>query len=138
LPASDANNWRSASSESGFATPGQKNSNAASQKTNDHAFAVDPEIFIPGYGQPDFASISYSLETGGMLANIRVVDSRGLLVKTIAQSSLLGTNGLFRWDGDRDDGNRARIGSYMILIELFDKSGSLRTIRKRVAIAGTF
>ena len=138
-PGDDSANWKSASGSAGFATPGYANSNNIhSVNGDDSEIRVEPEVFVAGNGQPDFAAIHYSFERANQVANILIFDSSGRQTRTIAQNALLGTSGFFRWDGDLDDGTRARVGSYMIKVELFDRTGSTKVILKRVVLAGRF
>lgn len=136
--AHEAQNWKSASADAGFATPGYANANARAEGNADGAITVEPEIFIPLSGQPDFAQIRYSLDRGGYVANIKIIDVQGREVKRLANNELLGTEGFFRWDGDLDSGYQARIGAYMVWVEVFDSTGTVKTFRKRVVVAGEF
>ncbi|MDL5048582.1 lamin tail domain-containing protein [Oscillatoria amoena NRMC-F 0135] len=102
----DPNNWKSAASVVGFATPGLPNSNSINTKAIRGEINVEPELFIPLLGQPDFTEIRYSFEQGGKVANIKILDQQGREVKRIANNETLATDGFYRWDGDRDDGTR--------------------------------
>jgi hypothetical protein len=134
--ATDApDNWKSASTTAGYATPGYINSHARPLVLLDDAIVVTPEIFIPIRGQPDFTEIHYRLDPGGYAANVRIVDPHGRIICTLANNAWLGSEGFLRWDGDCDDGTKARVGYYMVWIELIDAAGNVQTIRKRVAIA---
>lgn len=135
----DDQNWKSASSTVGFATPGFLNSNSRSDFTiPEESVKIVPEIFIPATGQPDFAQIHYKFDKGGYVANVSIYDPAGHLIKQIANNELLGTEGVLRWDGDRNDGYKARVGYYMIWFEIFDETGLVKTFRKRLAIATKF
>jgi Lamin Tail Domain len=138
-PTSEDQNWKSASSLIGFATPGYLNSNSkADVNLPDESVRIDPEIFNPVIGQPDFTQIHYKFDKGGYVASIQVYDDRGHLIKQIANNALLGTEGVLRWDGDRDDGQKARTGYYMVWFEVFDETGVVKTFRKRLAIVSRF
>lgn len=132
-------NWRSANASAYFATPGLVNSNTgAPSMIPDESVQVEPEIFQPVAGQPDFTEIKYQFDRGGFLANVRVFDPQGRTVKEIANNETLGTEGFFRWDGDQANGTKASIGYYMIWMEIYDETGMVKTFKKRVAIAGRF
>ncbi|MEJ7643067.1 MAG: lamin tail domain-containing protein [Chryseolinea sp.] len=132
-------NWKSASERSGFATPGYLNSNDyPGSASPPEAVTIDPRAFIPKNGQPDYTRIQYSFEQGGYVANVKVYDNRGRLIKKIANNEILGTEGALRWDGDTEDGLKARVGYYMIWFEVFDASGNVRVIRKSVAVGAGF
>jgi hypothetical protein len=137
--ASTAQNWKSASSTVGFATPGYTNSNALPEmSTISPVLSVEPEIFDPLGGQNNFALIHYNFENGGQVANVKVFDSQGRLTKEIANNDVVGTRGFYRWDGDRNDGTKAAIGYYLVWFEVFDDAGGVRNFRLPVAIASTF
>lgn len=132
-------NWKSASSTVGFATPGYLNSNARAEALlNDGAVTVDPEIFEPLSGLSDFTRINYQFDQGGFVANVKVYDPQGREIKKLAENEILGSEGFFRWDGDDNNGLKARMGFYMIWFQVFDDKGTVQTFKKRVAIAGKF
>lgn len=138
LATDNGQNWKSASAQHGFATPGYLNSNARPEQSFDTNITIQPEAFVPGYGQPDFTQIHYQFDQGNFVANVKIYDAQGRVVKSIAENQLLGSSGFFRWDGDRDDGARCRIGNYLVWFEVFNSEGVAKTIRKRVAVAGRF
>ena len=131
-------NWKSASASVGFATPGYLNSNSVQSSENSEAVKVEPEIFDPLGIHPNFALIHYTFDQGGNVANVKVFDSQGHMIKDLANNDILGTTGFYRWDGDRDDGTKARIGYYMIWFEIFNEQGVVKKFQKRVAIAAAF
>lgn len=133
----DASNWQSASASAGFATPGYANSNARGEILSDQV-TVDPEIFEPLSGQPAFTQIHYNFSSGGYVANVKILDAQGREVKQLANNSTLGTSGFFRWDGDMNNGSKARTGYYIVWIEIFNTSGRVDSFRKRVIIASRF
>jgi len=138
-PTNDSNNWKSASTTSGYATPGFINSNTtAGSVLSGEEVVVSPEVFIPASGTPNFTEIQYKFNQGGYIANVNVYDANGLLIKKVANNELLGTEGFLRWDGDRDDGTKARIGYYLVSFEVFNAAGVVKTFRKRLAVAAKF
>lgn len=138
-PTQDANNWKSASTHSNYATPGYVNSQVRLSNTpNDGEVTVVPELFEPVYGQPDFTEIQYQFGTSGHVANVKIVDTQGRVVKELATNVLLGTSGVFRWDGDTDSGAKARIGYYMVWMEVYDNGGKVTNYRKRIGVVARF
>lgn len=128
-------NWRSASANAGFATPGYVNSNVRNGiLVDDGSVMIEPEIIQPHVIAQDFTRITYRFDQGGLVANVKIFDPQGRSVKEIAENQLLGPEGFFRWDGDLDNGSRARTGYYIVWFEVFDASGLLKTFRKRVAV----
>ena len=138
-PTTSGQNWKSASASVGFATPGYLNSNS----THDlpvlpEPLKVEPEIFNPTDGQPDFTQIHYHFDQGGYVANVKIFDPQGHLIKQLANNDVLGTTGFYRWDGDREDGSKVRVGYYMVWFEIFNEHGVTRKYQKRVAVATRF
>jgi hypothetical protein len=134
----DPQNWNSAAATAGFATPGFANSNSRNLQESSTTISVDPEIFIPESGQPGFTQIHYRFEQGGRVANVKILDAQGRLIREVANNISLGTEGFFRWDGDHTNGTRARVGYYVVWFEVFSDKGDVQTFRKRVAIATRF
>jgi Lamin Tail Domain/Bacterial Ig-like domain len=135
-PTQDPNNWRSASQAENFATPGYKNSSSTDGLAiADGEVIVDPEIFSPQVVPTDFTTITYRFSQSGFVANASIYDHQGRVIKSLANNEVLGTEGFFRWDGDRDDGGRARAGYYVAFVEVFNATGQVSTFRKRVVVA---
>ncbi len=133
----DPDNWTSASSQSGFGTPGLPNSQQRKSEVSPGTVTVVPEIFTPGLSPASFVQIIYTDAFQGAIANVRVYDREGHMVRTIANNEILGAGNFFRWDGDRDDGMKARMGYYFVWFEAFDNSGTVITARKRVIVAAS-
>ncbi len=134
-PAIISDNWKSASSTAGFATPGYLNSNARPENLFDeNAILIEPEIFSPNVPGLDFAQINYRFDQSALAANIKIVDHQGRLIKEVANNETLSFEGFFRWDGDRDDGTKARMGYYFVWFETFNLDGAVKTYRKRVVV----
>jgi hypothetical protein len=130
----EKNNWQSANSILGFATPGYLNSNARPETTIDEArVVIEPEVFSP---DTEFAKINFRFDQSGFSANVKVFDQQGRLVKTIANNETLNHEGFFRWDGDREDGIKARFGYYVVWFEIFDPGGFSKIYRNRVVVTG--
>ena len=132
----DQNNWRSASQAENFATPGYKNSASTDGLSiTEGEVVVAPEIFSPQVAPADFTTISYRFSQSGFVANASIYDHQGRIIKSLANNEVLGVEGFFRWDGDRDDGGRARSGYYFAFVEVFNASGQVSTFQKRVVVA---
>jgi flagellar hook assembly protein FlgD len=61
--------------------------------------------------------------------------SDGREIRQLANNTTLATSGFFRWDGDTQDGTKARVGYYVVWVEVFSASGKVETFRKRVVVA---
>ena len=136
-PTQNPENWKSASSTSGFATPGYQNSNRQPNRLSGEV-TVRPEIFMPILGQPDFTEIHYQFKQGGRVGTIKILNTRGQLIKQIATNATLGAEGFFRWDGDQENGAKARIGYYVVWFQVYGLDGEVEIYRKRVIVTTHF
>lgn len=136
-PSNDPTNWHSASATSGFGTPGYENSQNATTIIPSSSFTVVPEIFSPDNdGFDDVVTISYSLDAPGYVASTTIYDRNGRLIKRLKRGELLGVEGAYSWDGLTDDRRKARIGVYIIYIEIFDAKGNVSSLKKTCVLAG--
>ncbi len=135
-PTQERSNWISASSLGGFATPGAVNSQRRLSEQGMQEVEVLPEIFSPGAAAFEFVQIGYRFEQPGRVANVAILNHQGVIVKRICNNELLGNDGFLRWDGDQDNGAKARAGYYVVWFETFQQDGEVFTYRKRVVIAG--
>lgn len=125
-PSSDASNWTSASSTSGFGTPTYQNSQYAHSQTGKNIVQHTPEVFSPdGDGEADVITFSYTLPAAGYTANMRLYDASGKLIKQLLRNEILGTTGAFSWNGITDKGEKATIGIYLYYFEAFNLKGDM-------------
>lgn len=135
----DSANWTSASSISGFGTPGLRNSAARlDAPIFDRPVRVVPQVFTPITGQPGSAGIFYHFQQAGSIATVNICDSRGAIVRHLANNLLLGTEGILRWEGDNDDGSKVLSGYYLVWFQVFDTGGSSSLYRESVAVSARF
>lgn len=134
----DRSNWHSASEQVGYATPSYLNSQFKSnQNAGLDMISLPNDVFSPDAdGFDDFLFINYTTEKAGFLANIKVFDSNGREVKSLINNELLANEGTFKWDGDREDGTKARIGIYVLWIELFHPDGDIFQVKETCVVAG--
>ena len=102
---------------------------------HDDGVVVSPVIFAPGTEWNEFVQIQFRFDQAGWVANVAVFDQAGRLLRTIASNEIIGPEGFFRWDGERDDGSRVRSGYYVIKFEIFRDDGSVKSFLKRVIAA---
>ena len=121
LPASAKTNWHSAAESVGFATPAYKNSQYSEYQTDDGAVTLSPDIFSPdNSGYNDVLNIAYKFDEPGYVANINIYDNNGRLIRELIRNELLGTSGVFTWDGVTEDNEKANIGIYIVYFEVFN------------------
>jgi len=137
-PTQDRANWHSAASQAGFATPTYRNSQFFETLITATDFFEIPEpSFSPdGDGFKDFLVINYRMDKPGYSAKIKIFDSEGRQVKSLANNEQLSSEGFLRWDGDMDGGGKARVGIYIVWVEIFHPDGEKRNFKKTCVLAG--
>lgn len=136
-PTQEPNNWTSASSSVGFATPGFENSQSYDFPVATGKISILPKVFVPGSTNPAFESfttINYELDRTGQFANIMVYNQLGQPVAELAKGISLNTSGFIRWDGTSNSGNRVRMGYYVVLFELYDGEGNQQILKETVVV----
>ena len=135
----NAENWTSAASTVGFATPGYANSQELSLvgAVSDPVEA-EPKVFVPGSGINSFTTINYEFDAAGFFANIYLYDQNGRLVKTLGEGISLASDGFVRWDGTTDLGGTARMGYYVVIFEIYDGQGSTEIFKETVVVGRDF
>ena len=139
----DRNNWTSASSipHGSPGSPTQPNTPRIRSQpdTGDDLIQLSAERLSPDDdGYEDFLDIRYTLPSEGYAASLAIFDANGQLVKNLVRQELIGTEGALRWDGDLDDGARARPGIYVLFLEIFSPSGEVKRVKKAVAVVQRF
>lgn len=138
-PTNSPGNWHSAATTIGGATPTYQNSQflADNTTTGPDIITLPNKTFSPdGDGFEDLLSILYETPAAGFTANISVFDAHGRLVQRIARSELLARTGSFKWDGTTNEGQRARIGIYVLWGEFFSPDGTVKREKKAIVVAG--
>jgi hypothetical protein len=121
-PSSTGRNWTSSSYSDG-GTPGSRNSVHLTPGPVEKpgTLRVEPSPFSPdGDGLDDVTGIAFALDADASLVRIRIFDSRGRHVRTVAESMLSGRTGSAIWDGLSDGGHELQIGIYVVLLESTD------------------
>lgn len=132
----DQNNWYSAASSVGYATPGYENSQIGIQGKVDGTFSIAQEIFSPnGDGFRDFLSIQYESPLAGNVANIYIFTLDGLKVRHLVNNQLLSTKGTYLWDGLSDESTNVLPGIYVILCEVFDLNGKTNRYKLKCVVS---
>lgn len=134
LPTQNQNNWHTAAEAIGFATPGGKNSQYYPALYNGEINLSSETVSPDNDGFEDVLQLNYQMNTSGMLATVKIFDDHGRLIKMVTQNELLGINGTIIWDGIREDGQKARIGTYVMLLEAVDINGGNEFVSKKAFV----
>ncbi len=126
--------WHSASSGTGYATPGYQNSQHHSGHVVD-AIHLVPEVITPdGDDSDDFSSITYSFGTHGRILSISVFDHRGRRIRTLVKDQIAAVSGSIPWDGRNDQGEIVPTGHYLIFVNAFDLTGKKSIFKKKIVV----
>jgi hypothetical protein len=130
-------NWHSASSTSGFGTPGYLNSQFLINTDRSNAtITINPTVFSPDNdGHDDILSINYKMVEPGYVANVIIYDAMGRPVKTLVRGGLLGLEGSWTWNGLGDSFQFLPVGIYIIYSDLFNLAGRKKQIKNQVVLA---
>lgn len=132
----DQTNWHSASSQVNYGTPGYKNSQFSNNVVESDNINIEPEIFSPDNdGHEDNVDITYRFPKEGYLATIKIYDQKGREVRLLANNSLLQKEGAISWDGIMNNGEKAPVGIYILLVEVFDLKGNTKRFKKTCVVA---
>jgi methionine-rich copper-binding protein CopC len=140
-PAIGTDNWASASSVEGFATPGRPNSQSLGDTDNVEQLAVSPRTFIPGSSNAtfsSFATISIKNEATDRLANVWIVNGLGQIIRTVAQGILLGADDFVTWDGTNDAGSLVPMGQYLVVVEFYGGNANAQVLKKPVTVGADY
>jgi hypothetical protein len=130
-------NWHSAAASCGYATPAYRNSQQIDYIDGESAFSLEPRVFSPGNdGEYDIVTVTYNLTDPGYMLNITIFNEAGFRAKTLVNNKLLGTQGYFSWDGLNDRQILCSPGNYICHIEIFDKLGNVKRMKKVFGIVG--
>lgn len=131
-------NWHSAAESAGFATPTAPNSqNITGISGKQSLVSIENPRFSPDSdGFEDLLLININPDHNGYVANIKIFDVQGRLVRDLVNSSILGKAEIYKWDGFTNENSKARIGPYVVWIELFEPEGRVITEKKTIVLAG--
>ena len=82
--------------------------------------------------------LNYQFDNPGNTLTIKIVNASGDIIRTVVQNAIVGREGFFTWDGTLANGGKARVGYYMVLMEIISSEGEVSYIRDRVAIGSRF
>lgn len=136
-PTENINNWHSAAATVGFATPTAQNSQFIEAISSTSVpITLAKKTFSPdGDGFEDVLQIHYKMDEVGYAATLRLYDTAGRLIRNLVQNELLALEGMYKWDGITDEGQKARLGIYILVVELFHPNGTTQRIKETCVLA---
>jgi hypothetical protein len=128
--------WHTASEQVNWGTPGYLNSQYI-DNVIEGTITLETKIFSPDNdGYQDVCLVNYNFTNPDNVMDVVVYDSEGRPIRTLKDNFYPGVNGFFTWDGLRDDGTKAQIGTYILLITVFDLDGNFSNYKEIVVVAG--
>jgi hypothetical protein len=136
LSSNDRYNWNTCVNNKG-ATPCAKNSIYVINTKTNSSLSASPNPFSPDYdGFEDCTILNYSLRIPVSQVNIKIYDSKGRLVRILANNMASGSTGSVIFDGLGDDGLALRMGIYIIFLEALNiNTGQNEIMKTTVVIA---
>lgn len=134
-PANSATNWRSATEEVGYGTPGVANSAPEIELDGEERgfWLLSPFLTPERGGEEAEGRLAYALEAGSEVkASITLFDRSGVQQRSLLLNATLSGSGLIRWDGRDQQGALLPAGVYILLIEQHDARS--RVQRQKMAI----
>jgi hypothetical protein len=137
LSSNDRRNWNTCANSLG-GSPAIQNSLYTTIVPDNSSISFTPNPFSPdGDGYEDITIIHYELPSSTATIRLRIYDSSGRLVRTLAENEPSGSRGDVIWDGYNDNRNKARIGIYIVLLESLDSFGGTLKSTKSVVVVAT-
>lgn len=126
----DADNWHSASSLAGYATPGYENSQQE-EDTTTVSVTINPDAISPnGDGFHDQMEICFHLDKPGYLANVYVYNVQGQRVCYLLNNGLMGTESKITFNGVSGNGALLPMGIYILFAEVVHNDGDRKVFKK--------
>jgi len=114
-PGDHEDNWHSAASIAGYATPGEPNSQRADGVPRDEILEVSPKVFSPDNdGREDLLEVTITPQGHGWVVHLMITDLEGRKIRTLANNDLAGATSVYRWDGESDHHQMVPEGIYLL------------------------
>lgn len=129
-------NWATCGNER--ATPARKNSHFNTPNLDSAAIELSGESFSPDNdGFEDKLQIKIRSGSNNQSVSIKIFDLGGRMTRNLVGHDVLGSESLFAWDGFDDNGQKAPVGVYILLIEIINlDTGRAESYKESVVLAG--
>ncbi|MFT4600439.1 MAG: hypothetical protein ACI857_000613 [Arenicella sp.] len=129
-------NWHTAAEDVEWGTPGYENSQLYNPNLNG-TVGVEPLMFSPDSdGYNDVLTINLDLVSNENVIDVEIYDNHGRLIRLLKDNFFGGTQTTFTWDGINDKGEKALIGTYVVLISVTDAEGNHSQYKEVAVLAG--
>ena len=128
----DPDNWHSAASIAGYATPGRENSQFLDASNSDRLLDVSTEVFSPDNdGYNDLLEIVISTKGNDWVIGLMITDLQGNRIRVLANMHLAGPTVCYTWDGEGDNGAMQPMGFYVIHARGYSPTTGEQWIRRK-------
>ncbi|MFT5877459.1 MAG: hypothetical protein ACI8SA_001321 [Dokdonia sp.] len=136
LGINSSNNWHSAASTAGFATPGFENSQFNTGSEGSTEVTISPKTFTPNNdGYTDVTSINYNFEASGFVATITVHNAQGQLIQTLLNNQSIEAKGSIIWNGTNERMELMPTGMYIVMFRIFNLENEQQVYKNVVVLA---
>jgi len=134
-PTNSPNNFLSASTWSGGATPGYKNSVQKDRFLKKNNFFLTSKTVSPNQdGFEDFLEINYEFSQPDYQMSVSIFAENGRLVNRLIRHQSAGSSGKVSWDCRGENGALAPMGIYIFLAEIHNERGDRELYKGAFAI----
>jgi len=128
----DPDNWHSAASIAGYATPGRENSQSLALSDSDLLLDVSTEVFSPDNdGYNDLLEIFISTHGNDWVIGLMITDLQGNRIRVLANMHLAGPAVTYTWDGEGENGEMQAMGFYVIHARGYHPATGEQWIRRK-------
>lgn len=133
-PAQWLQNWQSASTSSGGATPGYTNSQTSTDKS-DGFLQIEPHAIAPGTdGYRNYATIRYALPKSGGSLRLDIFSLQGHWICSLQPSGPADAQGMCTWNGTDTNLQPVSTGLYLIVAEFFHPDGDHLKVKDTISV----
>ncbi|MDB5255401.1 MAG: hypothetical protein JWM14_96 [Chitinophagaceae bacterium] len=133
-PSQWTQNWQSASTSSGGATPGYANSQAASGEEAGW-LTIEPHSISPGTdGYRNYTTIRYTLPKPGGSMRLDIFSLQGNWICSLQPSGPSDAHGMCTWNGTDTNLQPVSTGLYLIVAEFFHPDGEHLKIKDTISV----
>lgn len=130
---STSENWHSAASSVGYATPGNQNSQFNNTNDNASSFSLGNLRISPNNdGIDDLLTIYINSSPG--IGTIKIYSLAGIEITTIQHQMILGQENIVYWDGLDSNGQITPVGNYIIFAELVLETGTIKRFKEAFSV----
>ncbi|KQC02705.1 lamin tail domain-containing protein [Pedobacter sp. Hv1] len=135
-PTQEIGNFKSAAAAVGFATPSYRNSQEEDPNLVQNKVNLASKTFSPdGDGFEDLLQINYQFVKNGHLATVNIYTDRGILIRKLERNTSIATAGNFTWDGMDDNGQKSKVGIYVVKFDAFALNGKMESFKQVCVLA---